>query len=356
MKRAQLDGAYEDTCLGLFAQERRGDAHAIERPVATHETDMRALHGARQAERFDERGVDSRGVKPGARHRDRMRNATALDLQQGCASFLGGIVLAHGMIRGDIFRNVLVVGADVSTRMLDWTNRDSILLGDAGTAAVLSGDDPPGDLDAPVLEILGHFMRTDPTMADAISQKGPLNIANNAVDHLGKELRIEEGGPAPRAQLYGADFFGSTSDEEHRFFQMDGRKVYRFVKRILPRQGYLEVQRSAGLLRNAPAGLGLDDIQSLEDVEDRSQRMEIFKFLASNIDLFVPHGANLALNQELAEEMGIPFEKMYITLPMRTLRIGKMFMLPSPVCVVKILSRCVFLFPSSTGAKDLPSM
>ena len=51
--------------------------------------------------------------------RIRMRNATALDLQQGCASFLGGIVLAHGMIRGDIFPNVLVVGADVSTRMLD---------------------------------------------------------------------------------------------------------------------------------------------------------------------------------------------------------------------------------------------
>ena len=41
---------------------------------------------------------------------------------------------------------------------------------------------------------------------------------------------------------------------------------------------------------------------------------------------------------------------------MRTLRMGKTFISLSPVLVVKILSRWFFVFPSSTGAKDWPSM
>lgn len=245
-------------------------------------------------------GEDSHG-------RLRMRRAGALDIQQGCASFLGGIVLAEGLLRGGTFSNILVVGADVASRMVDWRDRDAILLGDAGTAAVLSNVAPTNG-DGRTLEILGHFMRTEPRMADAITQRGPLNAANNPIDH------IKNGGPGPDHALYRTDFFGSTSNGDHRFFRMDGRKVFRFVKGTVPRTGYLQALRHAGLLDNAPPSLGLDELPSLDEVGDRERRAEIAKYLSSTFDLFVPHGANLALNQELAEEMGIPFDRMYITL------------------------------------------
>ena len=244
----------------------------------------------------------------------RMFKAGALDIQQGCASFLGGMSIANGLIRSGMHKNILLVGADVASRMVDWTDRDAILLGDGATAAILTGTEPTNELEMPTLEILGHFMRTDPRIADAISQCGPLNTANHPSDHMNRELDLSEGSPTPRQQLYGSDFFGSMDDERHRFFRMDGRQVYRFVKRTLPRQGYLEVLRDAGLLCEAPSELGLDQIESLEDVTDRDQRNEIVAFLSSKIDLFVPHGANLSLNEELAEQMRIPNERMYITL------------------------------------------
>ncbi|MFQ5505050.1 MAG: 3-oxoacyl-ACP synthase III family protein [Planctomycetota bacterium] len=243
-----------------------------------------------------------------------MHRAGALDLQQGCSSFIGGIGLAFGLIRGGTFKRVLVVGADVASRMVDWTDRDSILLGDAAAACVLTSEEPSRPLAFPPIEILGHFMRSDSKNADAISQKGPLNAANHPFDHIGRELIESNGHPALREQLYGRDYFGDMAEQGHRFFRMDGRQVYRFVKGIVPRQGYLEVLKTSGLLEDAPPELGIDALSSLEDIKDRALRREVVQFLASKVDLFIPHSANLSLNQELAEEMGVPFERMYVTL------------------------------------------
>ena len=244
--------------------------------------------------------------------RVRMRNAGALDLQQGCSSFIGGIGLAFGLIRGGTFQNILVVGADVATRMVDWTDRDSILLGDAAAACVLTGDSSYHDFRWPALEILSHFMRTDPQHADAITQRGVLNVANYPIDYLGVQLDSEKGPLRP--QLYPEPFFGDMANGGHRFFSMDGRQVYRFVKGLVPRLGYLETLRRADLLGDAPQELGLDKLVSLTDAKDRAFRKEIVAYLQTKVDLFIPHSANLSLNQEIAEEMGIPLERMYVTL------------------------------------------
>ncbi|MEZ5989224.1 MAG: ketoacyl-ACP synthase III [Planctomycetota bacterium] len=250
-------------------------------------------------------GTDDRGDL-------RMRKAGALDLQQGCSSFVGAIGLARGLIAAGQFRTVLCVGADVATRMVDWSDRDAILLGDAAAACVLTGDEGRGGFEYPAFEVLGQFMRTDPVMADAIRQPGVLNVANDPFSFIGRDFTGE--GAELRRQLYGSGFQPDLANGRAPFFQMDGRKVYRFVKRIVPRQGYLEVLRSSGLLGDAPAALGLDAVESLEDVGDRERRQEIAAWLATKVDLFVPHSANLSLNQELAEEMGIPYERMYVTL------------------------------------------
>ncbi len=239
----------------------------------------------------------------------RMKRAGALDVQQGCSSFLGAIGMAAGMLRGGAFERILVVGADVATRMVDWTDRNAILLGDAATACVLEAGDEPRGLKMPAFEVLSHFMRTDASKSAAIAQHGVLNTANHPFDHLGRKIEAGEG---MRAQLYGPDFFGSLSEEEHRFFRMDGRQVYRFAKGVVPRQGYLEVLRRAGLVDDLPERFR--DVESVDDVREREARVELCKYLASKVDMFVPHSANLSLNQEIADEMEIPWERMYVTL------------------------------------------
>ncbi len=47
---------------------------------------------------------------------------------------------------------------------------------------------------------------------------------------------------------------------------------------------------------------------------------------------------------------------MYFHSRVRTARIGYLFMLPSPLCVTKISSRCVAFSPRSTGRNDRPLM
>ncbi len=239
----------------------------------------------------------------------RMRKAGALDVQQGCASYIGSIGMAFGMIRGGLFRNILVVGADVATRMVDWTDRDSILLGDAAAACVVSCDPPEAGHEVPGFQILSHFMRTDSSKADVIRQRGVLNSANNPLEHISREHPEDV-----HSDLYTRDYFGSPENGDHRFFEMDGRQVYRFVTGAVPRAGYLETLRRAGLIEDAPEELELDGIESLVDVKERRKRREIARYLASKVDMFVPHSANLSLNQELANEMGIPVEQMYVTL------------------------------------------
>lgn len=239
----------------------------------------------------------------------RMKRAGALDVQQGCSSFLGAIGMAAGMLRGGAFERILVVGADVATRMVDWTDRNAILLGDAATACVLEAGSRPTGLKYPPFEVLSHFMRTDASKSAAIAQLGVLNPENDPFDHIGREL---ESGDGIRAQMYGKDFFGSLRDEEHRFFRMDGRQVYRFAKGVVPRQGYLEVLRRAGLTGDMPERFR--DVESVDDVREREARVELCRYLATKVDMFVPHSANLSLNQEIADEMEIPWERMYITL------------------------------------------
>ena len=241
--------------------------------------------------------------------RMRMHQAGALDVQQGCASFIGAVGMAAAMVRGGGFRNVLVIGADVVTRMVDWTERDAILLGDAATSCIVSAEEPRAAAETPSFKVLGHFMRTDGERSDVIQQRGVLNVNNHPLTFLDKHPPQEE-----IPELYGEGFFGSNKPGERRFFEMDGRQVYRFVTGTVPREGYLEVLRRSGLLEDAPEGLGLDEIDSLEQVRSRGQRREIAQYLATKVDMFVPHSANLSLNQELANEMGIPFERMYVTL------------------------------------------
>ena len=67
------------------------------------------------------------------------KNAFAFDITVACSGFVYGVNLASLMIDSGQCKHVLVIGAELLSRVVDWTDRNTcILFGDAGGAAVLS--------------------------------------------------------------------------------------------------------------------------------------------------------------------------------------------------------------------------
>ncbi|MCY4109481.1 MAG: 3-oxoacyl-ACP synthase, partial [Chloroflexi bacterium] len=72
-------------------------------------------------------------------------NAAAIDINSACTGFLSGLALADGLIVSGHVDNVLLVGAETMSRVVDWSDRATcVLFGDAAGAAVLRKSDSGG--------------------------------------------------------------------------------------------------------------------------------------------------------------------------------------------------------------------
>jgi 3-oxoacyl-[acyl-carrier-protein] synthase-3 len=73
--------------------------------------------------------------------------AAGFDLQAACSGFLFALATGTSFIRGGMARNVLVIGVEILSRFLDWTDRSTcVLFGDGAGAVLLSASDAPGGL------------------------------------------------------------------------------------------------------------------------------------------------------------------------------------------------------------------
>ena len=76
-----------------------------------------------------------------------MPDAAAYDLSAGCTGFMYAIAQAYGMLAAGLVERALVVGGDVLSRVLDWTDRSTLVLfGDGAGAVVLEPVDDGGFL------------------------------------------------------------------------------------------------------------------------------------------------------------------------------------------------------------------
>jgi 3-oxoacyl-[acyl-carrier-protein] synthase-3 len=90
------------------------------------------------------------------------RNAAAFDLAAGCSGFIYGLAVADALIASGTGRNVLLIGAEVLSKYVDWTDRGTcVLFGDGAGAVVLSPGEGPGG-------VLATSMHADGAMADYI--------------------------------------------------------------------------------------------------------------------------------------------------------------------------------------------
>jgi 3-oxoacyl-[acyl-carrier-protein] synthase-3 len=169
-------------------------------------------------------------------------DAAAYDLLAGCTGFMYALAQAYGMLASGLAERALVVGGDVLSRILDWTDRSTLVLfGDGAGAVVLEKVEKPG--------------------------------------FLGFELGADGGGGI-HLSLPGS---GSRSMEEatgNGYVHMNGREVFKFATRVL-------VSSAEAVLERCGAA-----------VED--------------VDVYIPHQANVRILDYAVQKLGIPRERMIV--------------------------------------------
>ncbi|KFI08435.1 beta-ketoacyl-ACP synthase III [Massilia sp. BSC265] len=99
-------------------------------------------------------------------------NSAAFDVQAVCSGFVYAVSTADAFIRAGVYRRVLVIGAEVFSRILDFTDRTTcVLFGDGAGAVVLEASEEPG--------ILATKLHADGSHAHILSIPG--NLAQGAV-------------------------------------------------------------------------------------------------------------------------------------------------------------------------------
>ena len=168
-------------------------------------------------------------------------NSAAFDVQAVCSGFVYAMSVADAFIRAGAHKKVLLVGAEVFSRILNFDDRGTcVLFGDGAGAVIMAASDTPG--------VLASKLHADGRHADILSIPG--NLAGGAI--------------AGSAFLY-----------------MDGPAVFKLAVTVLE-QVAAEVLDIAGMK-------------------------------ASDIDWLIPHQANIRIMKSTAKKLGLPLEKMVVT-------------------------------------------
>lgn len=165
----------------------------------------------------------------------------AFDVQAVCSGFVYALTVADALIANGSAKNALVIGAEVFSRILDWSDRGTcVLFGDGAGAVVLSASDRPG--------ILASKLHADGRHEGLLRTAG--NVSHGAI----------VGTP---------------------FLTMDGQAVFKLAVSMLDQVGRETVQA---------AGLTVADI-----------------------DWLVPHQANIRILQATGRKLGVPAERVVVT-------------------------------------------
>jgi 3-oxoacyl-[acyl-carrier-protein] synthase-3 len=173
-------------------------------------------------------------------------HAAAYDLSAGCTGFMYAVAQAYGMLAGGLAQRALVVGGDVLSKILDWSDRGTaVLFGDGAGAVVL----------------------------ERVADGGFLGFELGADGSGGPQLYLPAGGSRTPASA-------ESVEERLHFVQMNGREVFKFATRVL-------VSSAQAVLTECG--------RTIEDV-----------------DVYVPHQANVRIIEHARQKLGIPEEKTVV--------------------------------------------
>ena len=185
-------------------------------------------------------------------HKLGAKKVPALDIRQQCTGFLHGLELCDAYIQSGKAKKILLVGAETQSRFLELTtqNRDTaVIFADGAGAVCIEGEETDKETG-----ILASVFHADGKYAGVLKAGVP----------------AQKSGPIMNAAVLAKQEF---------FPYMDGKTVFKLAVTLLP-----EVARE--LLDKA--GLQPEDL-----------------------DMVVPHQANLRINEAFRDRMKIPEEKVY---------------------------------------------
>jgi len=164
----------------------------------------------------------------------------AVDVQAVCSGFVYALSTADAFIRAGMNKNVLVIGAEVFSRILDFTDRTTcVLFGDGAGAVVLTASEEPG--------VLSSALHADGSYSSILCMP--------------------------------SSFGGAIAGEAYLY--MDGPAVFKLAVSVLEKVAH-EALDKAGMT-------------------------------ADQVDWLIPHQANLRIMSSTAKKLGLPLEKMVVT-------------------------------------------
>jgi 3-oxoacyl-[acyl-carrier-protein] synthase-3 len=177
-------------------------------------------------------------------------NAAAFDISAACAGWLYGVSLADGLITAGMHENVLVIGSEKMSAILDYTDRTTcVLFGDGAGAALVTPGGGNGR------GILATHMRTN-----------------------GRQARLLWR-PAGGAALPSTD---ETRSDRMEFVKQEGREIFK---------------------------------QAVVSMEESCHRvLEMAGLKISEVDLVIPHQANIRIIEAVAKRLGVEDGRVFINI------------------------------------------
>lgn len=179
------------------------------------------------------------------------QNIMALDISAACSGFIYGISVANQFIQTGTYKNILVIGAEILHRLVNYKERDTcILFGDGAGAAILSRaeDDEPS-------KIYSHHLGADGSVGDLFVL------------------------PAGGSRM---PFSQEVLDNKAQFVRMKGREIFKHA------------------------------VRSMTDVCEMALKTN--NMTIDDVHWLIPHQANIRILESVAKHFEFPLEKVVINI------------------------------------------
>ena len=147
----------------------------------------------------------------------------ALDLSAACAGFIFGLSIADQFIRSGTMKNILVVGVELLSRVIDWEDRTTCVLFGDGAGAVVLGPANGASAGGKPRGILSTKIQSDGALAQSLMIPGGGSVAPQSAEVLERKrhkvhMRGQDIFKVAVKNLYSAtkealDMTGMTADE-----------------------------------------------------------------------------------------------------------------------------------------------
>jgi len=176
-----------------------------------------------------------------------LRKVTAFDVQAACSGYVYALNIASSMLRAGSYKKALIIGAEKTSPILDFEDRTTCVLFGDGASAAVLGTSDEADVG-----ILGSLGGADGSNPELLYQPG--------------------GGTAIPASSE------SILTRQH-FLKMNGKEIFKLAVRVME-QASLEILEKHG-------------------------------YTTKDVDLVIPHQANMRIIESLAKRMGISMKRFH---------------------------------------------